>query len=145
MGGRNIIRQPGAKWAFYFWWLDWERCLTLSYASSGEEHVHDVGGFWFEIASTTAEVSSFMLTLLRCSAFPYWRAAAMVSLPSISADDSDFVEGRNMNINLFAQARSLGFPNVAAKFFCLKAYGREPRSMAFEALGVIVLVAHSTR
>ena len=85
----------------------------MSYASSGEEHVHDVGGFWFEIASTTAEVSSFMLTLLKCSAIPYWRAAAMVSLPSISADDSDFVEGRNMNINLFAQARSLGYPNVS--------------------------------
>ena len=32
----------------------------------------------------------------------------------------------------------------AAKFFFLKAYGREPCSMAFEALGVIVLVAHST-
>ena len=33
----------------------------------------------------------------------------------------------------------------AAKFFCLKAYGREPCSMAFEALGVNVLVVHSTR
>ena len=114
-GGRaKIIHLPGAKWAVYFRVvrLGAMSHLRWSYASSGEEHVPDVGDFWFEFASTTAEMSSFMLTLLRCSAFPYWRAAAMVSLPSISADDSDFVEGRNMKLNLFAQARSGGYPNV---------------------------------
>jgi hypothetical protein len=63
--------------------LDWKQRLSCSAATSGEEHVPEVGDFCFEFCDSTSGVAWLVRSSLNYSAFQ----GESASMAAISADD----------------------------------------------------------